>query len=94
MSDHINVRYVAHLARLHLSDEEVETFQPQLEQIMEHVHQLDRLDTEGVEPMAHPIAVDNVFREDEPRDSLPHETVMANAPAQAQGLILVPKIIE
>lgn len=93
-TENIDVRYVAHLARLHLTDDEVGIFQPQMEKIMEHVHQLNQLDVDGVEPMAHAIAIENVFREDVPGESLDPSDVVANFPASAQNLVLVPKIIE
>lgn len=93
-ADKIDVRYVAHLARLYLSDEEAVLFQGQLEQILEHVKQLNALEVEGVEPTAHAIPVHNIFRADEPRESLDHEKVMANAPHARNGQFVVPKIVE
>lgn len=90
----IDVRYVAHLARLKLTDAEAEEFQGQLEQILGYVKQLDDLDTEGVEPMAHPIPRQNVFREDVVRDPLDRAEVTANFPAEANHLVLVPNILD
>lgn len=90
----IDVKYVAHLARMHLSDNEAEVFQEQLDHILAHVHQLSDLDVSGVEPTAHAIPVHNVFREDVVVDSLAHEQVMDNAPQSRQGLFVVPRILE
>ena len=92
--DKIDVRYVAHLARMHLSDEEIARLQPQLEQIVGYVQQLKELDVEGIEPTAHAIPMQNVFRADEVRPCLNHEAVMANAPQAREGQFIVPKIIE
>ena len=93
-SDQIDVAYVANLARLHLSDEEIRTYQAQLEDIVGYVRQIGELDLEGIEPMSHAHPVLNVFREDEVRPGLPHEGVMANAPAAKSGQFIVPKIVE
>ena len=90
----IDVAYVANLARLHLTDEEIATYQPQLEQVVAYVRQIDELDLDDVEPMSHAVDVKNVFREDEVRPSLDHETVMANAPAEVNDQFKVPKIME
>ncbi len=93
-TDAIDVKYVAHLARMQLSDEEIATFQSQLEHVLVHVRELSELDVEGVEPTAHAVPVHNVFREDAVRPSLDHDRVMANAPQARQGLFMVPQIIE
>ncbi len=92
-TEHIDVRYVAGLARLQLSDEECATFQPQLDAILSHAESLLELDVEGIEPTAHPVPVYDVMREDVPHTSLPAEAVLANAPEQAQQQIRVPKVI-
>ena len=91
---HIDVAYVAELARLALSEEEIATFTPQLEQVIGYVDLLAELDTEGIEPTAHAHPVENVFRADAERSSLPREAILDNAPAQLQQQISVPKIIE
>lgn len=93
-ADKMDVAYVAHLARMHLSKEEIALFQGQLDQILEYVRQLQELDVEGVEPTAHATRVENVFRKDESRPGLDHDTALANAPAQSGGQFVVPKIIE
>jgi aspartyl-tRNA(Asn)/glutamyl-tRNA(Gln) amidotransferase subunit C len=90
---HIDVRYVANLARLELSDEEVTTFQPQLEAILGYVDSLTKLDVSGIESTAHAGAVFGRMRDDEPADSLTQAAMLQNAPDQAQGQIRVPKVV-
>ena len=89
-----DVRSVARLARLQLSDEEVERFTQQLGEILTYVEQLNEVDTEGVEPMAHAIELSNVLRADDPRDSLPREAALGNAPQTDGKYFLVPQILE
>jgi len=74
------VCWVAHLARLELTDAELDRMTQQLGAIVEYVDQLRQVDTEGVEPLAHALAVENVFRGDEPAPSLPVREALANAP--------------
>jgi aspartyl-tRNA(Asn)/glutamyl-tRNA(Gln) amidotransferase subunit C len=90
---HIDVRYVANLARLELSDEEVALFQPQLEAILGHVDALTRIDVTGIDPTAHAAPVFDRMRDDFPHASLPPSAVLQNAPDQAQGQIRVPKVV-
>jgi aspartyl-tRNA(Asn)/glutamyl-tRNA(Gln) amidotransferase subunit C len=85
---------VAHLARLHLSDDEISRLQPQMDQIVEFVKKIDELNVADVEPTAHAASVVNVMRDDVPGETLEHDVVMANAPQAADGLFAVPKIIE
>lgn len=80
MLDRETVLHVATLARLGLSEEEVELFGRQLSRIMEHMETLRQLDTSAVAPTAQVLARQNVMRPDEPRPSLPREVVLANAP--------------
>lgn len=93
-SGQIDVRYVAHLARMHLADDEVARLQPQLEQIVGYVRQLNELNVEGIEPATHAIPVQNVFRADKVRPCLDHAVAMKNAPQAREGQFIVPKIIE
>jgi aspartyl-tRNA(Asn)/glutamyl-tRNA(Gln) amidotransferase subunit C len=90
----MDVGYVAHLARINLSEEETRLFQEQLDQVLQYVEQLDELDVEEVEPTAHAIPVYNVLRRDEVGRSLDHAAVMANAPAASDDQVRVPKIID
>ena len=91
----IDVRYVADLARIELTDDEVERFESQLEDVLEYVNKLGRLDVDDIEPMAHTIPLTNVMREDEPRPGLDRDAMLANAPATADDeFIRVPPVIE
>jgi aspartyl-tRNA(Asn)/glutamyl-tRNA(Gln) amidotransferase subunit C len=84
------VLHVARLARLALTDEEVERLGAQLSAILEAVGKVSELDLEGVEPTAHPLDLVNVWAEDEPRPSLPVEEALANAPEREAGFFKVP----
>jgi aspartyl-tRNA(Asn)/glutamyl-tRNA(Gln) amidotransferase subunit C len=84
------VLHVARLARLALSDEEVERLGAQLSAILEAVGKVSELDLEGVEPTAHPLDVVNVWAEDEPTESLPVDEALANAPDREAGFFRVP----
>ena len=90
---HIDVRYVANLARLELSDAEVATFQVQLDAILGYVETLARLDVSGIEATAHAVPVFGRMRGDEPHDSLPLSAVLQNAPDQSQGQFRVPRVV-
>ena len=92
----MDINKIAHLARIELSDEEVEEFGSQLEQILKYVEQLDQIDIEGIEPTAHAAPVFDVYRKDEeqPGHGLTQEEVLGNAPATAHDQIKMPKVIE
>lgn len=90
---HIDVRHIANLARLELSDEEIAGFQPQLDAILGYVDSLSALDVSGIEPTAHPNVVAAPMRDDTPGESLPAEALLRNAPDQAQGQVRVPKVV-
>lgn len=90
----MDVRHVARLARLQLTEAEAELFGRQLNQILAYVEQLKALDVTGIEPTAHAVPRVNVMRPDDPRPGLSQAEVLANAPAHANGLFLVPKIVE
>jgi len=94
MANEINVKYVAHLARLGLSPAEEQAMAVHLGGILGYIEKLKELDVTGVEPTAHAVPMVNVMRADVVRPSLTHEEAMANAPAQANGLFMVPKIVE
>ena len=89
-----DIRYVANLARIALSPEEEAKFGIQLGEILGYVQKLEELDVDGVEPMAHAVPLANVLRTDEVQPSIPQEAALANAPKQANGLFVVPKIVE
>lgn len=93
-SSDFDIKYVAHLARLALTAEEEQKLGTQLGDVLGYIEKLKQLDVSNVEPTAHAIPMVNVTRPDEIRASLPHEDAMRNAPAQANGLFLVPKIVE
>lgn len=90
----INVKYVAHLARLALSVEEEQKFATQLEHVLGYIKKLEEVDVSGVEPTAHAFPLVNVMRPDVVRPSMSQEEALRNAPAQANGLFIVPKIVE
>ena len=89
-----DVEYLAHLARIQLSPEEVRRFAGELTEILGHVEKLKRLDTEGVPPTSHVLSLSNVFREDKVKPSLPTDEALANAPDKEGPFFRVPKIIE
>jgi len=84
------VLHVAKLARLGLSEEEVETMAGELSGILEHVDRIAELDLEGVEPTSHVVELENVLRADEPRPSWPRDTVLEQAPDPDDGAFRVP----
>lgn len=88
------VRWVAHLARLELTDAELTTMTRQLGAILEYVQQLQQVNTDGVEPLAHPLPVQNVFRADEPAPSLPVDAALANAPRRSGDFYSVPAVLD
>ena len=88
-----DVAHVARLARLDVTDEEVETFTGQLAAVLDHARDVEALDTEGVPPTAHPLPLENVFRDDVPQPSLDRDEVLAMAPAAEEGRFRVPRIL-
>jgi aspartyl-tRNA(Asn)/glutamyl-tRNA(Gln) amidotransferase subunit C len=90
----IDVKYVAHLARLALTPDEEKRLAAQLGNILGYIEKLKELDVSGVEPTAHAVPLVNVTRPDEIRPSLPPGDALRNAPARANGLFIVPKIVE
>jgi aspartyl-tRNA(Asn)/glutamyl-tRNA(Gln) amidotransferase subunit C len=89
-----DVEHVAQLARLALTDAELERFTEQLGVILEHAAQVAALDTSGVDPTAHPLPLVNVLRTDDVRPSLDPAEVLAMAPAAEDGRFRVPRILE
>ncbi len=87
------VRHVARLSRLELSDQEVEHFAEQLSAVLDYVSKLNELDVEGVEPMAHAMDVTNVLRPDEPVPGMSLKQALANAPDKMPPFFKVPKVL-
>jgi aspartyl-tRNA(Asn)/glutamyl-tRNA(Gln) amidotransferase subunit C len=90
----IDVKYVAHLARISLSPAEEQKLGAQLGNILGYIEKLKEVDVGGVEPTAHAFPLVNVTRPDEVRPSLSNEDALRNAPATTNGLFIVPKIVE
>ncbi len=90
----IDVKHVAHLARLELTPAEEQMFGAQLAGVLDYITKLNELDVSGVEPTAHAVPLVNVVRPDEVRPGLSSEEALRNAPARAAGLFVVPKILE
>lgn len=86
------VRHVANLARLGLTDEEVGRMGEQLGAILDSIDEIGKLDLEGVPPTANPLNMTNVLRPDEPRAELPREEVLSQAPETVDDLFAVPRI--
>ena len=89
-----DVKYVANLARLALAPDEEKKLGEQLNNILSYVEKLKELDVTHVEPTSHAVPLINVFRADEARPGLSNEEALRNAPAKANGLFMVPKIVE
>ena len=87
------VRHVALLARIALTDEQVETLQTELNSVFDYIDQISRLDLCEVEPMVHSIPLVNSMRDDVPVAGLDHELALINAPARQEDAILIPRII-
>lgn len=90
MIDREQVLHVAKLARLKLTDDEVERMTGELSHILEHVERMEALDLEGVEPTSHVVALENVLRDDVPRESLPRERALEQAPDATEDGFRVP----
>jgi aspartyl-tRNA(Asn)/glutamyl-tRNA(Gln) amidotransferase subunit C len=90
----MDINYVAHLARLELTPQEQETLAAQLGHILQYIEKLKAVDVTGVEPTAHAFPLVNVVRPDNVAPSLSQEEALRNAPAAANGLFIVPKIVE
>jgi aspartyl-tRNA(Asn)/glutamyl-tRNA(Gln) amidotransferase subunit C len=89
-----DIKYVAHLARISLTPDEEKKLAAQLGGILGYIEKLKELDVTGVEPTAHAVPMVNVTRADEIQPSLPHDEALRNAPKQAGGLFIAPKIVE
>jgi aspartyl-tRNA(Asn)/glutamyl-tRNA(Gln) amidotransferase subunit C len=90
MIEREQVLHVARLARLKLTEDEVDRMAGEMSKILEHVEKMNELDLDGVEPTSHVIELQNVLRDDVPRDGLPRERALDQAPDGAQGGFRVP----
>ncbi|MFB4168579.1 MULTISPECIES: Asp-tRNA(Asn)/Glu-tRNA(Gln) amidotransferase subunit GatC [unclassified Virgibacillus] len=88
------VKHVAHLARLAVTEDEADLFTDQLSSIIDYAEQLNELDTEGVEPTTHVMDLKNVLRKDEPKEWISKEDALKNAPDKQNGYFRVPSILE
>jgi aspartyl-tRNA(Asn)/glutamyl-tRNA(Gln) amidotransferase subunit C len=93
-NDKIDVNYVADLARLELSDDEVKRFSSQLDDILGYVRQLEQLDVSGIEAMAHATPVYDVMRRDEARPGNGTQSALANAPEKSGDQFRVTRVVE
>ena len=95
MSDSdFDIKYVANLARIKLTSDQEDRLGSQLGDILGYVKKLEELDVSNVEPMAHAVPLHNVMRADQVQPSITNEEALANAPKKANGLFVVPKIVE
>jgi len=92
--DEAQVRHIAHLSRLKLTDEEIARFGRELGSILDYFAKLNEVNTDGVEPTAHPLPVRNVFREDVPAEPIGVEAALANAPVKETPYFKVPKVLD
>jgi aspartyl-tRNA(Asn)/glutamyl-tRNA(Gln) amidotransferase subunit C len=93
-SSDLDVAYIARLARINLTEAEAKVFQKQLDDVLNYVEKLRQADVSDVEAAAHMLPIFNVFREDAPGDCFTAEQALSNAPRQANGLFVVPKVVE
>ena len=89
-----DVEHVARLARLSLTEEEINLFARQMDAIIGYVEKIKDLDTDGVIPTSHAVPMENAFREDEVQKSIGVEAALGNAPRRAGSFFIVPKVIE
>ena len=94
MIDRETVKQVARLARLGMTEEEVDVFASQLSVILENIAKLQEVDVSGVSPTAHASRLNNVMRQDIPQPSYPPEVLLANAPEQEDNYLKVPAVLE
>jgi aspartyl-tRNA(Asn)/glutamyl-tRNA(Gln) amidotransferase subunit C len=90
----IDVAYIAQLARLSLTDAETQLFQSQLAQVLAYADKLREVDVSGVDAAAHAVPMFDVFREDQAREWFTTDEALSNAPRAANGLFIVPRVVE
>ena len=93
-SEQMDVRYIANLARIDLSEEECSTFQGQLEAVLGYIKKLQDVDVEGIDTTAHTTQIFGSLREDVSTPALSQEDLLCNAPESALGQIRVPKVVD
>jgi aspartyl-tRNA(Asn)/glutamyl-tRNA(Gln) amidotransferase subunit C len=93
-SSDLDVAYVARLARINLTEAEAKVFQKQLDDVLNYVEKLRQADVSHVQAAAHTLPIFNVLREDASRDWFTADQALTNAPRQANGLFVVPKVVE
>ncbi|MGB9601536.1 MAG: Asp-tRNA(Asn)/Glu-tRNA(Gln) amidotransferase subunit GatC [Verrucomicrobiia bacterium] len=89
-----DIEYIAHLARIKLTEQEKAIFGAQLSTVLGYMEKLREVNVDNVEPTSHPLPLVNVMRDDEPKAGLSHTAAMQNAPLKANDLFIVPKIVE
>ena len=94
MTSRQDVQHVARLARLHLTDDELDRMREQLDAILAYVDKLRQLDVEGVEPTSHAVPLVDVMRDDALAPCLTQDEALANAPDRVDAFFRVPRIIE
>lgn len=87
------VEHIAELARLHLTEQEIDEYTLQLNNILEYVDKLNELNTENIKPLSHPIEGVNIFRDDKVKSSVKREDALKNAPSKDDEFFKVPKVI-
>lgn len=88
------VEYVSHLARINLRDNELETLAVQLKDILDFIDKLDKLNVKDISPTSHILPINNVLRDDLPKESLSYDKALSNAPLKKDNFFGVPKVIE
>ncbi len=88
------VKHVAKLSKLRLSESEVEEFTGDMNKILDYMDKLNELDTENVKPLSHPLEATNVFRNDELKKSIDRKNALKNAPERTEEFFKVPKVIK
>jgi aspartyl-tRNA(Asn)/glutamyl-tRNA(Gln) amidotransferase subunit C len=89
-----DVKHIANLSKLNLTDEELEKYTTELSDIVNFANELSNIDVEGVKPTAHILDIRNVFRKDEVQASYDREEILKNAPSKDAGCVSVPKVVE
>ncbi|MBM3245899.1 MAG: Asp-tRNA(Asn)/Glu-tRNA(Gln) amidotransferase subunit GatC [Candidatus Omnitrophica bacterium] len=92
--DKQTVKYIAHLARIELEPSELEKLSLQLQDILGFIDKLKKIEVKDISPTSHILAISNVLREDKPKESLPIDKAMENAPQRQGNFFVVPKVIE